>query len=248
MKQLAYGSGFLLIAIIVAGGFYWKYFRPAETCFDEKLNQDEEQVDCGGVCVDCEIKGRELDVSSVDFLPAGNGQISFITKVENTSGNYNANFDYQFEIFGSFGGRLKSIEGSSHVASRGVRNVVIPAVSVNPEDVREITFNILELDWVNKVDAPVYNISTGEVETVVMGDEIKVVGSLANEGSLPFEKILLTALLFDNDGVLINASTAELAEIGAFEDIDFTIFFPEVDGIVEKLDTTKTDLFWEVLD
>ena len=48
-RQLSYFSIFALVVILIIGGIIW-YFWPSGTCFDNRQNQDEEGVDCGGIC------------------------------------------------------------------------------------------------------------------------------------------------------------------------------------------------------
>ena len=48
-RQLAYFSVFALAFILIVGGIIW-LFWPDATCFDKRQNQNEEGVDCGGVC------------------------------------------------------------------------------------------------------------------------------------------------------------------------------------------------------
>ena len=51
-KQLKIFSGFaVLVLLIVLGGIY--YFEPSPSCFDKIQNQNEEGIDCGGVCKQC---------------------------------------------------------------------------------------------------------------------------------------------------------------------------------------------------
>lgn len=48
-RQLAYFGVFALIVIAIVGGGIW-FFWPDQTCLDNRQNQNEEGVDCGGVC------------------------------------------------------------------------------------------------------------------------------------------------------------------------------------------------------
>lgn len=50
-RQLIYGSAVLLFLILVIGiPVYNVFFNKAPSCFDNKLNQNETGVDCGGMC------------------------------------------------------------------------------------------------------------------------------------------------------------------------------------------------------
>ncbi|MBU6415055.1 hypothetical protein KGQ34_02340, partial [Patescibacteria group bacterium] len=52
----------LLTVAAVAAGILFLFARrliPQPTCFDNKKNQNEEEVDCGGVCAPCALKHQE---------------------------------------------------------------------------------------------------------------------------------------------------------------------------------------------
>ncbi len=48
-RQLAYFGVFAVVVALSVGWVIW-YFMPAATCFDNRQNQDEGGVDCGGAC------------------------------------------------------------------------------------------------------------------------------------------------------------------------------------------------------
>lgn len=50
-RQLIYGSIVVIFLLLVIGiPVYNLFFNRAPSCFDNKLNQDESEVDCGGIC------------------------------------------------------------------------------------------------------------------------------------------------------------------------------------------------------
>lgn len=59
-RQLAYFGVFALVIVAIVGGLIW-FLWPSGTCFDNRQNQNEESVDCGGVC-EKKCLGRVEDV------------------------------------------------------------------------------------------------------------------------------------------------------------------------------------------
>src|SRR3990167_10764616 len=61
-KQLKIFIFLAVILFAIVGGVIY-YFRPAPSCFDNKLNQNEERIDCGGECEAGVIDPKNLIVS-----------------------------------------------------------------------------------------------------------------------------------------------------------------------------------------
>ena len=60
-RQLIVIGVFAVFAFLVLGGIIY-YFQPEPTCFDNRQNQDEEGVDCGGSCAPCSEKIHDLTI------------------------------------------------------------------------------------------------------------------------------------------------------------------------------------------
>jgi len=57
----------LLLALVVFG--VYSFLKAEETCLDGVKNQNEEEIDCGGVCKKCDkVKALDLKVISYGFL------------------------------------------------------------------------------------------------------------------------------------------------------------------------------------
>jgi len=81
-RQLIYL--FLTVLLFIAigiGGFL--YFKPQATCLDGKKNQDEEIVDCGGVCGACLGETKEIIILWSDVFPLGDGVYEIASLVRN---------------------------------------------------------------------------------------------------------------------------------------------------------------------
>src|SRR3990167_7740487 len=79
LKQFVYGLLYLILFFAASFLIYFLIFKPAPTCFDNKLNHGEEEVDCGGPCPSCELKRLEpLKISPVIILESGEDLITAI--------------------------------------------------------------------------------------------------------------------------------------------------------------------------
>jgi len=244
LKQLIYASLFFFMLVVVGIPIYINYTYEEPTCFDNIKNQDEREVDCGGGCIDCAIIGAELVTTPVEFINAGEGQVTIITEVKNPIIR-GAFFVYNVDIIGKFGGTLTSIDGATFVRRMNSRYIVLPGVNINPGDIKEGFIEISDIIWEpeTKADTPV--IETIGVKTVLSDGELKVTGNLRNLTDGIVNRIRITALLLGEDGVVVNASVAQVDSIKVLESVPFTIFFPAIDE--ELIKTINTRIFPEIV-
>ncbi len=245
LKQFGFGLFFLVILGLVTGGIYYFYFGSAATCFDNKKNQGEIEMDCGGPCLPCEIKGLNLEVQTVKSLAAGSKQVTLLARMRNPSANYGARFSYQFEVEVK-PDRVMEFKDKTTIAPQATKYIVLPGVFLQPADIRMTSFKVTELNWITEIDnEPVYLIEL-ENKTNLVGDGVTVTGSLKNNSPLALASVRLIAILFNQEGTIFQASATELNRVSAFSERPFTIFFPGIKELKDRLDSERTQVFWEV--
>ncbi|MCR4275595.1 MAG: peptidoglycan-binding protein [Candidatus Wolfebacteria bacterium] len=115
IKQFIYGGFFLAIIFLIGFGIYW-IFSSKASCFDNKQNQSEEGIDCGGPCVSCGIKyPKSLNASWVKTLPAGENKIIAVSGIENPNVEVGSEFSYTINIFSKDGAVLKTLNNDSFI-------------------------------------------------------------------------------------------------------------------------------------
>lgn len=245
-KQLSFGSIYLLILILIAGGAYLLYFKPAPSCTDNKQNQKETAIDCGGSCIPCEIKGVNLITEEVKIFPTGTGQATLLAKVRNPSREFSASFSYEFNLGGT---RLnqRELRGNGTIAPQKSQYIVAPNLPIDREDINGISLDISGLNW-RENKSPVLNIRIDSRSSIDKNRVVTVTGVFSNNSAVNLPTVKLTALLFDKEGKVLNASIAELEKVDAFRTKQFIIFFPEARGLADSLDPQKTEIQWELDD
>ena len=243
VKQLAFGSIVFITTGIIATGVYYFYLKPAPICFDNKQNQKETGIDCGGSCIPCEVKGLDLVTEEVKTFPAGENKTTLLAKVKNPSQSFPASFSYKFSLGGAF--LDDTLRGNAVIAPGASKYLVIPGVAVPTKDIKSIKLEISELNWQGENKTKVRNIGI-TIETNVKENRITVTGTLANSSATSFPRVDLTALLFGKEGEILNASVTRLEKVEAFSQKQFIVFFPEVGGLIQNLDPQKTEVYWEV--
>ncbi len=122
IKQFIYGGFFLAVIFLIGLGIYW-IFSSRAGCFDNKKNQLEEGIDCGGSCVSCGIKyPKNLNASWVKTLPAGENKTIAVSGIENPNIEVGSEFSYTINIFSKDalsaskdGVILKTLNGNSFI-------------------------------------------------------------------------------------------------------------------------------------
>lgn len=89
---------FLVIFIVLPTVIY--LYKPP-TCFDGKQNQDEQGIDCGGVCtLLCPAQYVPLNVLWSRFVKVNDGVYNVLSYIENPNINAGAdNLDYTFKLY-----------------------------------------------------------------------------------------------------------------------------------------------------
>ena len=245
LKQFGYGVLYFLIFTFVGAGIYRVYFYEAPTCSDNIKNQNETETDCGGECISCEIKNATLSVSHSDVLPAGEGKSTIVAKVTNPI-DHSAVFKYKIEIVGSFGVVLGTEVGVSSVGPRGERNIVLPGLSVNTEDVIRVDLETSEVKWSEETGGSPFLIEVRGAETTASGDSLMVTGRVYNDSLDVVGRARITAIITDKNENLINASAVDVKSIGVGKERAFTVFFPKLTTEI-KPDEISTLVFGEIV-
>jgi hypothetical protein len=100
-KQIIYGLIIFLIFFLISFFIFLKIRGPVvATCFDDKQNQGEEGIDCGGPCPPCELKTAEpLKIYPTKYLIYSNS-FDILGILENPNKNLAVeNVEYYFEVY-----------------------------------------------------------------------------------------------------------------------------------------------------
>lgn len=131
-KQIVIGLIFLFFVLLVAKGAYL-LIQPAPTCFDNKRNQKEEEVDCGGPCVACELKYHPPLSSSGEpiILFSKDKKVDVVFKLINLSPEWGIKqFSYKL-IFKGQDGEIEEIAKTGFILPREVKYFLVPRIELN---------------------------------------------------------------------------------------------------------------------
>lgn len=228
----------LLFLFAIIGTFLfsvYERYKPIPTCFDNKKNQTEQDVDCGGPCIPCQfLQTKNIEIFWAKALRAREGSYDAVAFIKNPNFYYGSlAMRYQFELFD---------ENGTIIALRSGNTFILPNESVHIIEadmrttltVKSVVFKVLGADLVFVRDQlPVKDIAivkrTYEVRTNVRGGKQSVVtAELLNNTLDQFSRAFINMLLFDKDRNIIGANRTAIEDLKPGETRTLTFIWPEV--------------------
>ena len=216
-------------AIFLALAFFIYFMtRPAPSCSDGKQNQNEQGVDCGGVCAEKCDKPIIIDLSVAEkgFLPSGAvDEFDFYGNVRNPNNTFGGGkFKYEFILKDAQGNVLTTKEGYNFILPGESIYLVENNVAVKGVPAT-IELKVTDAQWVEfqehyeKPQLKVVNKSYGEIHSGVGFSE--ALGLLKNESPFDFSLIKLVIVLKDASDKIVAVNGTEMRTVRNGENRDF---------------------------
>ncbi|MBI2610057.1 hypothetical protein HYW53_02670 [Candidatus Giovannonibacteria bacterium] len=220
-RQLVFFSALLLILILIAVALIYR-FTPAPSCKDGKLNQDEEEIDCGGLCSPCQSKIKEIVEHWTRFFPLSSGHYEAASLVENPNTTLGTSFLSYTIFFYDAKGILIAEKTGRTFLNPGEKTLIyekdIPTFERTPA---RAEIQLTPERW-KKIERqrPQILVTKRDFENDPFG---RLNVTLTNQALFPIENLFLSAVLFDASGNAIGVSTTRLERIEGESDRD--VFF-----------------------
>ncbi len=247
VKQLLYGLFHLGILALLLSTFYFLLLMPAPTCFDNKKNQGEVEIDCGGPCEACAIKKlKPLEVLPLQLFDAGDGRTTVLMQVQNVNPNYGArSFGYTIRFADIEGNELLATTGNASIYAGELRGVVLPVLAVQFGKIFRSNIEIQNVAWESRASLVRPEVQTRELKTSVAGAFASVEGLVQNNNPYGLATAVVNAALLDREGLYLNASRTNIENIPAFSERPFKIAIPITENGKAALDPDRTRIFIE---
>lgn len=204
---------YIALAIVVVGTIvgvpvYFKFFKKVPNCTDGILNQDEKQVDCGGVCAKlCADEAKMPIVSFERLFKSAKGVYSVVAMVENINREaFSKEVGYIFNLYDENNVLLVQKQGKTRILPAREFPVFEYGLYTGERIPKKVTFSFLgDFDWTRGVvDAPKIDVLG---EKVFEKDGLpRIEASLINREVYRLEKFPVYALIYDAEGNLFAAS------------------------------------------
>ncbi len=130
-KQIIIALVFFGIFSLIGGGIFLTY-RSDPTCFDNKRNQGEEEIDCGGPCILCELKyNPPLSLADAPVLLINqNNKVDILFKITNSNLDWGAQgFSYKVILIGENQEKQEFVK-SGFIFPHEIRYFIVPNIAV----------------------------------------------------------------------------------------------------------------------
>jgi hypothetical protein len=224
--NIGIASVFLLVLSIVLFSIWYE----PPTCFDQKQNQDEIGVDCGGQCSEfllCAQQVSGLDILFAKVFSISEGVWSAVAYVQHTNNNaYTNEARYKFEFYDVDGKFIGEREGSTYVGSEETRFVIVESkLDLGERTPYRVMFEWLE-DPVWHLYTPTKNIVVEEREIVRLNYGVEIRAWLRNNQPVPVKDVEVSVLVFDNTETAIAVSTTFVEFVGPRESVPISFSWP----------------------
>ncbi len=205
MRLMIVGGIGALVFLLVAGVAIAIFYK-VPTCTDQKQNQDEEGIDCGGSCLRiCTVQVASPVVLFARPLSVS-GRTDVIAYIQNPNKNaYAKDAPYSIELYGADGALITRMNGT----------LDIPAGKTIPLFVRAVTKGsvVMKAFVTVPTDTIVWNKTVGsytlpEVKDASLseGSAPRITAKLQNTTFDPLVEVRAVGVVFDAEGNVIAAS------------------------------------------
>ena len=229
IRQAIYGIFYLAIIGAVVYGVYSLTGGPAASCFDNRKNQGEMEVDCGEPCESCDIK-RLSPIQAAAAAKAIDGAVNVVISFSNSNLNYGADsFNYTLNLKDAAGTTIFSLKKISFIYPAELSKIVIEPnlrldfnrISGNPEILIE------DVVWKTALEFPKPQADTRQIKLEISGKNATVTGLLANRESYDLSRATVGAFVKRKGSEeFLGVSKTILQNIRPFEERAFKIVVP----------------------
>lgn len=223
---LIYLAVFLIIVFTV-----YKFLQPKPTCNDGIINQNEEQVDCGGVCAPCvqEISVDEIEIIESGFVYGGNNKFDVFAKIKNPNYQYgSSSFEYHFILKDSSGNIIGEKKETGFILPYETKYIIETNIESNQSPAGlEVIISGEQWEEFSGYEEPalgIYNKRFSDSEGGAFTAE--AVGFMRNDSYFDFGSIKINIILKNEQEDVVAVNTSVLNTIKSGEEREFRVTWP----------------------
>lgn len=222
------GSGFLIYTQI----------RPEPTCFDNTKNQNEEGIDCGGPCLNCEFKTKKpIQIYFANFVEIASSTYEMVAQVRNPNPRLAADsFLYEFKLFDKNGVAIDSVAGKSFLYPGETAHIVEFGIKTAKE-ITKVEFSIDDAgtEWIlSNAHEPdiIAGSKSVKIETPAEGkSSTHLYASLSNRSPFDYENIRVSVLVKDENQNIRALNKTLVKSLKNDESVELDFIWPGAIGI-----------------
>jgi len=244
IKQFFVICTYFVITILLGVMIYYSFIKAPETCFDGKQNQNEQAMDCGGVCqLACKeiVTGEEIQFQETAFIRSGENRYDILGKIHNPNSEVGAtSFTYTASLLDSAEKVLATHSGTGYILPLETKYILDfnLDISVAPTTV---SIHLSDVQWVRfsgYQEKPAVSIYQKRYDQISSGTGFsEVFGLLSNESSYDFRSLIVQIILRDSTGKPLALNSTEMNTVRSHENRDFRLVWPSAfPGAVENVE------------
>lgn len=245
-KKFFYGVFFVLLFLLIA----WGVFRaavPAPSCSDGILNQNEENIDCGGYCISCATARTEpLRAGSVQVFGTERGRTVLLGSVTNPNSAYAADeVSYAFVIKGR-NGRADEVTPRKTARVRGAERIFLfeSEITMQFSDIKSADIVFYGTMWRSAAEVLPTALSVSNVALAGDTGGVSVRGTVKNESPFAVNNVRIIAVLFDRSGNALFASQTAMDMVAGNSEQEFpAVRFPSGESWQGSIEASATEVY-----
>ena len=215
-RRLIIIGGTVVVFLLLALGVTLAVLYEVPTCTDQKQNQDEQGIDCGGSCSYlCTASFEAPRVSFARPIQGANGRVDIIAYIENRNVSAEAaNATFTVELYGEENILIAERKGMIDLPSRSIIPVFMPGLYQGNS---VATRAFLSFDDPVRFNTAVSGRVVPKIEETkqLPGDRPRITAQLRNPSARALYNVKVVATIFAEDGTAIAVSQTVVREVPA---------------------------------
>ncbi len=227
-RRLLYLSLIIGFFVVLFAYPVFSLFYKAPSCFDNKQNQNETGVDCGGLCERvCEFETVAPIVLWARGIEVGAGMYDAVARIENQNVNAGiSRLPYSFKLYDDGGILIAERRGVTFINPNEQFTLFEGAIKTGKRiPVRTFFEFLASPQWTRVKQVPLLL----EIQNQVLTEEQtrpRLRAEIINNGLEPVGGIVLTALVFNEENNAIAASKTEIDVLAPREQKTVSFIWP----------------------
>jgi|AntRauTorckE6833_2_1112554.scaffolds.fasta_scaffold03753_6 hypothetical protein len=206
-RKLIYTVIALAPLVIIAAIIYASTFFPDPTCFDGIQNQNEERVDCGGLCERvCQDPLADIDVVWSRSFLVSDSIYNSVAYIENPNSDLIAkDVPYKFRIYDKDNILITERRGVTDLFSQSKTAIFISGIDTKNRMVGRTVFEFLEPPyWEESLYTDVqFGIENRDLD---LSSDPELSLDVINKNTRSFRDVVLVAFIYNNSGEAVHVS------------------------------------------
>ncbi len=232
-----------LVGFVVLGIVGWVIYSnyPSPTCFDNKKNQDETNIDCGGSCIPCALKHpKQVNLFWARLVPVRTNVYDVAAELQNPNEVLGApEVDYEFTLFDDFG-VIARRSGKTFLFPQERIHVIEAALETTRKPVR-VEFKVINANWqiARAEEIPNILVERRDYRVVEQGGrkESIVETSILNKTPFDYKEFEVNILVRDANDNALGVNKVRVESLPAHARKTVTSIWPEeLKGDIARID------------